>query len=215
MKILPRHCSRVAFIALLLLATAATPARAQIKSYTLGLDANCPYGLTECWTLIREGLENIDGVAGISPRADAVRGTCEMRPRHPDLVDQEKLAAAIVAMGVGTRLRGLEITAEGTLERRDSQLFLRIDGVKNPLRLAPLREKLQMNNPRKRREEISETERSAHQKFSAQAAATESAPKLVRLTGPLTKAASTAEKILEIRTFEFLPATEVTAAKKP
>ena len=34
------------------------------------------------------------------------------------------------------------------------------------------------------------------------------------LTGPLTKAASTAEKILEIRTFEFLPAN-ATVAKKP
>ena len=207
-----RH-HRLALIALVWL-TVIAPARAQIRSYTLGLDVNCPYGLTECWTLIREGLEAIDGVAGISPRADAVRGTCEMRPRNDDLVNPEKLSVAVVAMGVGARLRGLEITAEGALERRDSQIFLRIDGVKNPLPLAPLREKLQMNNPRKRREEISEPERTAHEKLSTQAASTTTAAPRVRLTGPLTKATATAELVLEVRTFEFLPAT-TTVANKP
>lgn len=213
MKTLPSPFIRLGFSALLLLSIAAPPARAQIRSYTLGLDVNCPYGLTECWTLIREGLETIDGVAAISARADAVRGTCEMRPRNADLLNQEKLAAAVVAMGVGARLRGLEITAEGTLERRDSQLFLRIDGVKNPLPLAPLRAKIQMNNPRKRREEISATERTAHQQFTAQAAASASATQRARLTGPLTKAAANAEMVLEIRAFEFLPATAT--AKNP
>ena len=190
-------------LALLFLLLAAAPARSQIRSYTVGLDVNCPYGLTECWALIREGLENIDTVAAISPRADAVRGTCEMRTKTPALVNPQQLATNIFLMGVGARLRGLELTADGTLERRDAQLLLRIDGVKAPLPLAALREKIQMNNPRKRREDVSETERTAYQNLIAQST---NAPARVRVTGPLAQPSATAEPSLEVRTFEFVTA---------
>ena len=190
-------------LALLLLLAAATPARAQIRSYTVGLDVNCPYGLTECWALMREGLEAIDTVAAVSPRPDAVRGTFEMRAKDPGLVNPQLLATNIFLMGVGARLRGLELTADGTLEKRDSQFLLRIDGVKVPLPLAALREKIQMNNPKKRREDISETERTAYQTLVAQAT---NAPARVRITGPLAKPAAAAEPVLEVRTFEFVTA---------
>ncbi|GDY23758.1 hypothetical protein LBMAG56_51050 [Verrucomicrobiota bacterium] len=190
-------------LALLLLLAAAAPARAQIRSYTVGLDVNCPYGLTECWALMREGLEAIDTVAAVSPRPDAVRGTFEMRAKDPGLVNPQLLATNIFLMGVGARLRGLELTADGTLEKHNSQFLLRIDGVKVPLRLAALREKIQMNNPKKRREEISELERTAYQTLVAQAS--NAAPR-VRITGPLAKPTATAEAVLEVRTFEFVTA---------
>ncbi len=188
-------------IALLLLLIAAAPARAQIRSYTVGLDVNCPYGLTECWALMRESLEAIDTVAAVSPRPDAVRGTFEMQAKSPELVNPQFLATNIFLMGVGARLRGIELTAAGTLERHDSKIFLHIDGVKEPLPLAALREKIQMNNKKKLREPISETERTAFQNLIAQAT---NAAARVRITGPLAKPAATAEAVLEVRTFEFV-----------
>ena len=189
-------------LALLLLLVAA-PARAQIRSYTVGLDVNCPYGLTECWALMREGLEAIDTVAAISPRPDPVRGTFEMRTKSPALVNPQLLATNIFLMGVGARLRGLELTADGTLERRDSKMFLHIDGVKAPLPLVALRDKIQMNNPKKRREDTSESERTAYQNLVAQAT---NAPARVRITGPLAKPTAAAEPVLEVRAFEFVTA---------
>ena len=198
--------SRTSLLAALFALVAIVPsARCQIQSYTIGLDVNCPYGLTECWTIIREGLENIDTVAAISPRADPVRGTCEMRPRRPELIDPAKLAESIVKMGVGTRLRGLEITADGTLERRGNEMLLHIEGLPTPLPLLPLREKIQMNNPRKRRETPSETELSAHQTLLAETLKP-GAPTRLRITGPLAKPTSSAAPALEVRTFQPCPA---------
>ena len=122
--------------------TLAAPARAQVQSYTVGLDVNCPYGIRECWVLIRDGLGNIDGVGSVSERVDHIRNTCEVRWKNPGMINATKFADDIVKMGVGTRLRGLELTADGTLERDGDTLRLRLDGQRESLRLLPLREKI-------------------------------------------------------------------------
>lgn len=59
-----------------------------------------------------------------------------------------------------------------------------------------------MNNPKKRREEISELERTAYQ---TRRASLQRRPR-VRITGPLAKPTATAEAVLEVRTFEFVTA---------
>jgi hypothetical protein len=198
----PRARSFAFFAAFLALLTLAAPARTQVQSYTVGLDVNCPYGIRECWVLIRDGLGNIDGVGSVSERVDHIRNTCEVRWKNPGMINATKFADDIVKMGVGTRLRGLELTADGTLERDGDTLRLRLDGQRESLRLLPLREKIQMEVPKKRREPISEAERDAFKNLLAQLNA---APQRIRITGPLVSSPGIPAAI-EVRAFELLPA---------
>lgn len=151
---------------------------------------------------MREGLEAIDTVAAVSPRPDAVRGTFEMRAKDPGLVNPQLLATNIFLMGVGARLRGLELTADGTLEKHNSQFLLRIDGVKVPCgspRSAKNPDEQPQKAPRRN------LRARAHRLPNSRRASLQRRPR-VRITGPLAKPTATAEAVLEVRTFEFVTA---------
>ena len=133
---------------------------------------------------VREGLERLDGVEFISPRPDLRTATCELRLKNGRLLDPERMSKFLFDIRVGARLRGLEATANGRLEKQQGGFVLRIAGTEECLRLAPLERKVQLDAARKEPMPASRSERKACQRLLAR---WRGKPFSVRVTGPLVK----------------------------
>ena len=77
---------------------------------------------------IREGLARLEGVESISPRPNVKEGTCELRMKDGRLLDPQVLSKFIYDIRVGARLRGLEATVAGFLDKQGHDFILRIAG---------------------------------------------------------------------------------------
>jgi galactose oxidase len=92
---------------------------------TVGLTAQCPYGLAACWGGAYEALSGLSGVSAVAPDADAADSTAEVylgQDALPNLVAwPEEIARS--ANGSYT-FRGVELTLDGTVERRGDDLVL-------------------------------------------------------------------------------------------
>jgi hypothetical protein len=130
---------------------------------------------------IREGLARLEGVESISRQPRVTDATCEVRTRSPRLLQPRALRQRLADLRVGARLRGVEATVDGHLEKHGDELRLRLAGANESLRLAPLQEKVQWDTRRRRPQEPAPDERSAFQRLAAGLSREASA---VRIVGP-------------------------------
>jgi len=145
---------------------------------------------------VREGLARLEGVESISERCNRQAGTGELRLKDARLVDPQTLAKQIADIRVGARLRGLEATIDGFLEKKDGKPVFRISKSNEILLLAALTTKVQIDAIKtKKPEPATKEEKEGYKRLRARI---KDQPQSVRITGPL----RTGMK-LEVRTFEF------------
>jgi len=92
---------------------------------------------------IREGLARLDGVAFISKVPDVKAGTCELRLQGGRFMDPSSLSNHVYNIRVGARVRGVEATVAGLVERSGTNFVLKLPGTNAVLQLAPLSRKVQ------------------------------------------------------------------------
>jgi hypothetical protein len=115
----------------------ATRERATGTRVTVGLTAQCPYGLAACWGGAYEALTALPGVAAVAPAADATDSTAEVYLRDAGLPDLDAWPAELARSANGSyAFRGIELTLDGTVEQRDGDLVL--TGPRPDVRLRPL-----------------------------------------------------------------------------
>lgn len=145
---------------------------------------------------VREGLARLEGVESISERCNRQSGTGELRFKNGRFVDPQNLAKQIADIRVGARLRGLEATIDGFLERKDGKPVFRISKSNEILLLAALTTKVQIDAIKTKKPEPPTKEEK--QNYKRLRGCVKDQPQSVRITGPL----RTGMK-LEVRTFEF------------
>src|SRR5687768_7340296 len=117
-----------------ILCLAAISGFGQVHSLTLGLDVNSPYGLSEPWFTIRNGLLRCEDIETVAERPDLKSAVAQVTPRDGRLPDFEKLQRALSESGAGASLRGVEATVEGELAVINGKPLLRIGEREIPLR---------------------------------------------------------------------------------
>jgi len=145
---------------------------------------------------VREGLARLEGVESISERCNRQYGTGELRLKQGRLTDPLVLSKQLAEIGVGARLRGLEATVDGFVEKKDGKPVLRVSKSNEILQLAPLTAKVQIDALNsKKPEPLTKREKQAYKDLMARLKK-ESVP--ARLTGPLRSGLK-----MEVRAFEL------------
>jgi hypothetical protein len=130
---------------------------------------------------IREGLGRLDGVAFISKSPDVRAGTCELRLQDGRFMDPFSLSNHIFNIRVGARVRGVEATVAGLIERSGTNFVLKVSGTNTVFQLAPLSRKVQQIAATKQPQPATSAEASAFasltEKFKK--------PRIYAVTGPL------------------------------
>lgn len=145
---------------------------------------------------VREGLARLEGVESTSERCNRQTGTAELRAKKGRLLNPTVLSNQIAEIGVGARLRGLEATIKGFVERKDGRPVLRVAKSNEILQLVPLATKVQIDALKtKQPEPPTREEKNAHERLLARV---KDRPQPVRITGPLRDGMK-----LEVRTFEL------------
>lgn len=145
---------------------------------------------------IREGLARLDGVAFISKTPDVKAGTCELRLAGDRFMDPLSLSNHVYNIRVGARVRGVEATIAGVVERSGADFVLKLPGTNTVIRLVPLSRKVQ-NTPAKQPQPVTRIEANAFSDLTKKVK--ESRPATV--TGPLVEVPNRS-LALEVRTFE-------------
>lgn len=91
----------------------------------VGISGTCPYGIAACWGGAHEALSRLEGVAWVSPIADANDSTAAVVLGDDYVPALDRWDAQFRSI-VGGRyvLRGVEITLRGRVEERNGQLVL-------------------------------------------------------------------------------------------
>lgn len=180
---------------------------AEVRSVTIGIDVNSPYGIGEPWVMIREGLLRLENIEFVSPEPDRRTTTGELRTKGGRLPDVEALGKSIREIGAGASLRGVEVTVDGRVEKTDDQLVLRVSKTDEVLVLEPATKRIQLQRRKKSSEPLTEAEQKAFQNLSAK---WQGRPLDVRITGPINKRGGKA--VLGVRRFDFqaVPERETT-----
>jgi hypothetical protein len=148
---------------------------------------------------VREGLARLEGVESIGPRPNLKEGTCELRMKNGRLLDPQVFSKFIYDIRVGARLRGLEATVKGSLQKQGDHFVLRIAGSDDVLRLAPLERKIQQDTAKKTPLPPTRSESNAARNLLAQ---WKGKPLSVQITGPLVRIEGKG-LTLEVRQFEL------------
>lgn len=176
-------------------AIAGFAAQAEVISITVGLDVNSPYGISEPWVTIREGLLRLDYIESVATLPDRQGATGELRTKKGRVPEVNALRTAIRELGAGATLRGVEATITGDVVKQGGNLVLEVATTGETLRLAPL------TTPVQRGANVSEPERNA---FAELTSRSKGDPLKVRITGPLrARAAPDAPQTLEVRLLDF------------
>jgi hypothetical protein len=118
---------------------AAVVAAARGTAVVVGVTGTCPYGIGACWGGAYEALTQLEGVDMVNPIPDAEDSTAEVFLKDERLPPLDRWARQFRSIVNGTyELRGAEVTLRGFVEERDGHLFLRGDGQRPSIRLAPL-----------------------------------------------------------------------------
>ena len=135
----------------------------------------------------------------MSDDAERSTQTCQMRLRGSGLPDLPAMAEHIRTMGFGARLRGVEVTVEGTLFEERERLYVRLAGSGAVLPLGELKHnKVQWDFKAKRAHRRTNQEREAHSRLRRE---WRTAPRLVTVVGPLVETKK--QVILEVREFSW------------
>jgi hypothetical protein len=182
---------------------AAAFGRAEVLSVTIGVDVNSPYGISEPWVIIREGLLRLDYIESVSSQPDRKSATGELRTKGGRVPDVEALAKGIREIGAGASLRGVEPTIDGDLEKQGGGFVLRVSKTGEVLPLAPVTNRVHLNG-RKQPEPLVDAETNA---FTNLTAKWSGQPVSVHITGPLAKptgdSAAAGLQTLQVRVFDF------------
>ena len=109
---------------------------------TVGLTAQCPYGLAACWGGAYEALTGLSGVAAVRPYADAADSTAEVFLGHDGLPDLDAWPEQLARSANGSyAFRGVELTVEGGVVRDGDHLAL-VAGHRPSIALRPLEQVL-------------------------------------------------------------------------
>ncbi len=150
---------------------------------TVGLTAQCPYGLAACWGGAYEALTALTGVAVVTPYADAADSTAEVFLGDEGLPDLDAWPTQLARSANGSyAFRGVEITVDGRLERHGDDVVL-VGAHHPPIRLEPLTpgHELAWDLTARRRRAATAEERAAYARLADRVGDT------VRVTGPATK----------------------------
>lgn len=143
---------------------------------TVGLTAQCPYGLGPCWGGAHEALAHLPGVAAVEPAANQTDQTAQLYLDHDGLPDLDAWPARFAEwVGASYAWRGVEVTLTGTVTGG----VLHAPGLDGPLPLRPLRPGTQLawDVRRRRRRPPTAAERDAFTRVPEEGEVT--------VTGPL------------------------------
>ncbi len=150
---------------------------------TVGLTAQCPYGLAACWGGAYEALTALTGVAAVTPYANATDSTAEVFLGDAGLPDLDAWPDQLARSANGSyAFRGVEITVDGTVERQGDELVL-VGAHRPPIHLRPLEpgRELAWDLTTRRPRVASTAERAAYGQLPDRVGAD------VQVTGPATK----------------------------
>lgn len=178
-----------------------TGASAQVsQDIVVGITPTCPYGLGACAVGAREGLKRLDGVQLVAHMPDKYNSTFDIRLDGSDLPDinrwKEQLREVV---GEAFVFRGVEITIAGTVVDRSGTLLLEVQGLKKPITLAPLENKLQWNFRKSSPRQPEPNEADAYAQLAAQCRVATATGAKHEITGPLHSTAQGA--VVEVREF--------------
>ena len=156
---------------------------------------------------IREGLARLDGVAFISKVPDVKAGTCELRLQGGRFMDPLSLSNHVFNIRVGARVRGVEATMAGLVERNGTNFVLKLPGTNAVLQLAPLSRKVQ--HVAKQPQPPTPKEASAFSTLTTKF----SKPRAYTITGPLRQTPE-GSLLLEVRAFDRNKAILATASSR-
>jgi hypothetical protein len=188
----------------LVLTLSGAPARAQVTEVVVGVTPTCPYGISACWAGAYEGLGKLEGVRSVAKQPNAFNNTARVYLNHKELPDPAAWAKQFQkAVGDAYKFRGVEVTVKGTVEEKDGKLAVRVPGLKEPLPLKGLTEKLQWNFKKAAARQPEPDEADALKQLAAAHQKARGGGFRVEVTGPL----RTAEggPVLEVREFFALP----------
>lgn len=144
---------------------------------------------------IREGLARLDGVAFISKSPDEKAGTCQLQLQGGRFMDPLSLSNFVLNIRVGARVRGVEATVAGLMERSGTNFVLKISGTNTVLQLAPLSHKVQQ--AARQPQPVTPAEAGAFANLTKRF----KKPRRSTITGPLIQKAD-GSLVLEVRNFE-------------
>lgn len=82
--------------------------------YLLHVDVTCgPYGLGECWSTIRSGLERMDGIVWVSDQANVTNKTGEFIVSPSRVVTAKEVDILLRSHRITADVQGLEVVAAG------------------------------------------------------------------------------------------------------
>jgi len=170
---------------------------------TVGLTAKCPYGLGACWGGAYEALAKLEGVAAVRPIANTQDSTAEVYLHDQSLPDLDSWPEQLArSANASYDFRGVEITATGTVLKKDGILWLTGASFDAPLKLISLEQgtKLQWDHHARKIKDLTNDERDAYRKLETRYQDPEGGNGPIRVTGPLAK--SDGGWILYVRKFE-------------
>lgn len=151
----------------------------------VGLTAQCPYGLAACWGGAYEALTALSGVAVVTPYADAADSTAEVFLGDDGLPDLDAWPAQLARSANGSyAFRGVELTVEGVVERRDPDDLVLVGGHRPPIRLRPLDRVLAWDLAARRPRAATAAEHAAYGRVSERVGQDVSVTGLVTKSGP-------------------------------
>lgn len=182
-----------------LTAVVANPVAAQLSPIAvIGVTPTCPYGIKGCAAAAIEGLSKLEGVKSVSPHPDAYNSTLDVELTGDALPPVAKWPEQLKAVvGEIFVFRGVELTVEGRLIKRDGMLSVEVEGFTSPIYLEPLEHKLQWNFRKRAARQPEPDELAAYRQLAAQA--DDQGSVKVQVTGPLQLKDGIG--ILEIREF--------------
>jgi hypothetical protein len=163
------------------------PAFAQMSEVVvIGVTPTCPYGIGACAVGAREALQRMDGVGMVSMHPDRYNSTFDAvfeGGRLPDLERWEEQFRSVV--GDAFVLRGVEVTVNGSVVEQNGRYMIRVEGLDQPLKLAPLKNKLQWNFRKSASREPEPAEAEAYEQLIAGLAKRAPTAGKVEIVGPL------------------------------
>jgi hypothetical protein len=182
LKLWPAGCA----YSLLVLVASMTPAQAQVKEVIVGVTPTCPYGLGACWAGAYEALAHLDGVESVARTPDTYNCTAQVCLKTPGLPDMARWTKQFkAAVGAVYVFRGVEVTVKGSVDKRDGSLVLQAPGLKRPVTLTPLENKLQRNFRKASPRQPEPDERRAYRRLTAKVEKKKGGALNVEVTGPL------------------------------
>ena len=147
---------------------------------TIGLTAQCPYGLGPCWGGAYSALSHLEDVVHVDPVPNQTDQTAQVSLAHQGLPDLSRWPEQFASWANASYVvRGVEVSMTGTLV---ATTHLGVPALDQPLPLRPMARGIQLawDLRRRRRRPLTSDERGAYERLVAERPRGE-----VTVTGPL------------------------------